>query len=318
MTVQVDDLTLPSREELLVDPSKLPTPPAIVLQVIRHIGDEDNVSVAKLSEIISQDASLAASLLRLANSALYSPADRVTTLPRALMTIGLRQLRVHIMTTSMRQILPEENKGALSADEIRTRTVINGTMSRIFAEKLSPGIAEEAFLGGLLGSLGHLVLAQRAPAIYDYLVQASGGWPDQIHEMDLLGYSLDDVTGDLLGLWELPANLAEAVVLRSHHRVGWEADDVDAELVDALRLGLLAERVLTGGDAAEPLKELLDVARPLFGYDLLALSNILVEAEPVVADIAESMQFRDPTPEGGYGEQLTTARETLEADGVGA
>ncbi len=317
MTISLEDLRLPTRSELLVDPSKLPTPPAIVLQVIRHIGDEDNVSVATLADIISHDPSLAAGILQVANSAMYSPTDRVTTLPRALMTIGLRQLRVHIMTTSMRQILPSKSKGPLSADEIRTRTVVNGTMSKTFAEKLFPHVAEEAFLGGLLGSLGHLVLAQQAPAVYEYLAHASGGWPDPIHEADLLGFSLDDITGDLLRLWQLPEDLAEGVILRSHHRAGWEADEVDEDLVKSLRLGLLAERVLSDTETAEALSDLLDVARPMFGFNLLELSDILVEAEPVVAEIAESMSFRDPT-DGTYAERLAEATEKLEAQQANA
>lgn len=310
MTLQLDDLQLPSRADLLVDPSKLPTPPAVVLQVIRHLGEEDNVSVPKLAEIISRDPSLTATVLQIANSAMYSPTDRVTNLPRALMTIGLRQMRVQVMTTSMRQILPSKSNGALDADEIRKRTVINGTMSRIFAQKLFPECEEEAFLGGLLGSLGHLVLAQEAPEVYRYLAEAGGGWPDPIEETDLLGFSLDDITGDLLRIWGLPENLAEGIVLRSRHRVGWEADDVDPNLVHTLRLGVLSERVLSNKDATEPLRELLDVARPLFGFDLVALSDILVEAEPIVAEIAASLQFRDPTD--GYAERLADASANIE------
>ncbi len=310
MPTKIDDLQLPSREDLLVDPSKLPTPPAVVLEVIHHLGDEDNVSVPKLANIIGREPSLAASVLKIANSALYSPATRVTSLPQALMTIGLRQLRVHVMATSMRQILPADSDGGLNADEIRKRTVVNGTLSRIFAQKVFPNLAEEAFLGGLLGSIGHLVMAQEAPIVYEHLTTLGEGWPDPVHEMDILGFSLDDVAADLLRVWRLPESLADAVLLRSPLRQGWEHDDADTDLVNALRLGLLSERVLSDTDATEPLRALLDYARPVFGFDLMAVSNTLVEAEPVVAEIASSLSFRDPTD--GYAQRISTATAEIE------
>ncbi len=299
---------LPKRDELLLDVGSLPTPPAIVMQIVKLLGDE-NVSVSDLASSVALDAALAGRVLRTVNSVAFSPASRVIRLELAISMLGLKPFRSLVMRTAMRDIVPAAESAA--ATEIRRRTILNATLSQAFAEELDPDIAEEAFLGGLLGALGHLVMARKAPEVHQQLRRLGQGWPHPHQENQLLGYIIDDVTGDLLSSWSMPDVLFEAIMLRSETRISWKPRSASAGLVSALRLGLLAERVLCDGDAASALGDLLAYARTVLGLDLLRLSEILVGTEPLVAELARSMNFEVPA-EGEHEAVVAEAIRVLE------
>lgn len=298
----------PERQDLLRDARSLPTPPAIVMQIIQLLANEE-VSIADIAGSVSLDAALAGKVLRTVNSAAFSPAARVTRLDRAISFLGIGPFRSLLMGTAMSDLVPAS--GTAVSSEIRRRSVINATLSKAFAEEVDIKITEEAFLGGLLGSLGHLVLARKSPATHDHLCEIGGGWPTAPDEFELLGYTVDDVSSDLLAQWGMPDMIPEAIMLRSDARIDWTPRRASADLVISLRLGLLAERVLCNEDSASALANLLTFGRNVLGLNLLRVSEILVATEPLVADLARSMQFE--VPEHTHEAILEGALETLEA-----
>lgn len=306
--MQQPSVPTPDRQSLMRDARSLPTPPAIVMQIVQLLANED-VSIADIAGSVSLDAALAGKVLRTVNSAAFSPAARVTRLDRAISFLGIGPFRSLLMGTAMSDLVPKS--GTLVASEIRRRSVINATLSKAFAEEVDVKITEEAFLGGLLGSLGHLVLARKAPATHAQLCDEGGGWPTAPDEFELLGYTIDDVSSDLLAGWGMPDMIPEAIMLRSEARIDWTPRRASADLVTSLRLGLMAERVLCNEDSATALADLLTLGRNVLGLNLLRVSEILVATEPLVADLARSMKFE--VPEHTHEAILEDALETLEA-----
>lgn len=298
----------PDRQELMRDARSLPTPPAIVMQIVQLLSNEE-VSISDIAGSVSLDAALAGKVLRTVNSAAFSPAARVTRLDRAISFLGIGPFRSLLMGTAMSDLVP--SSGTAVATEIRRRSVINATLSKAFAEEVDVKISEEAFLGGLLGSLGHLVLARKAPATHAYLCENANGWPACADEFELLGYTVDDISSDLLSQWGMPEMIPEAIMLRSETRVDWTPRRATSDLVTSLRLGLMAERVLCNADSASALADLLTLGRNVLGLNLLRVSEILVATEPLVADLARSMKFE--VPEHTHEAILEGALETLEA-----
>lgn len=298
----------PDRQELLRDARSLPTPPAIVMQIVQLLSDEE-VSIDDIAGSVALDAALAGKVLRTVNSAAFSPAARVTRLDRAISFLGIGPFRSLLMGTAMSDLVPASGH-AVSA-EIRRRSVINATLSKAFAQEVDVKICEEAFLGGLLGSLGHLVLARKAPESHAELCTQGDGWPIARDEFEMLGYTMDDVTSDLLAQWGMPDMIPEAIMLRSEDRVDWVPRRATDDLVTSLRLGLMAERVLCNKDSASALADLLTLGRNVLGLNLLRVSEILVATEPLVADLARSMKFE--VPEHTHESILEDALETLEA-----
>ncbi len=298
----------PDRHDLLRDARSLPTPPAIVMQITQLLANEE-VSIADIASNVSLDAALAGKVLRTVNSAAFSPAARVTRLDRAISFLGIGPFRSLLMGTAMSDLVPAS--GTAVSTEIRRRSVINATLSKAFAEEVDLKICEEAFLGGLLGSLGHLVLARKAPETHDHLCSLGDGWPTAPDEFELLGYTVDDVSADLLAQWGMPDMIPEAIMLRSDSRIDWTPRRASEDLVISLRLGLMAERVLCNEDSASALADLLTFGRNVLGLNLLRVSEILVATEPLVADLARSMKFE--VPKHTHEAILEGALETLEA-----
>ena len=82
----------PALQHFLQFAADLPPLPETAQRLIASFGRED-LSLRELSALIGQDPALTARLLRLANSARYSPRERITRLQDAAAVVGLGPLR---------------------------------------------------------------------------------------------------------------------------------------------------------------------------------------------------------------------------------
>ncbi len=309
MTTDNAQLKLPTRDELLVDPDNLPSPPVIALEILRKLSDPDKLDMRELANLVSQDVRLTTAIIRNANSAATGGSRKVTSIDLALNMLGARGLRLLVISTSMSTLMPSNPECLEFMTTARQRTLVCATLSRTFAEEINPKVADEAFLAGLLGSLGHLVLHSSAPEVHRSLMEQGSGWPIAADEYALLNYSADEVTAELLRTWGMPEILAEAIALRDALHSKVEPENADEDLVVALRLGLMAEKVLCGADSGKALFAMLEEARGVLGLDLVTLSDILVDAEAMVIEVAASVEF--DAPAGMHEELLREATEAM-------
>lgn len=85
-------MTAFSAQEILDGVHDLPVLPAVVLELLQSMGDED-ASIEALAGKISHDQGLAAKTLRLANSSFYGLSRQVSSISEATTILGLRTLR---------------------------------------------------------------------------------------------------------------------------------------------------------------------------------------------------------------------------------
>lgn len=311
MATETVQLEIPTRQDLLVDPESLPSPPVIALEILRKLADEENLQMSEVAKLVSQDVRLTTSVIRTANSAAYGATRKVTSIDLALSMLGARALRVLVISTSMTTLMPSGGDGQVFLTESRKRSLVCATLSRTFAEEINPAVADEAFLVGLLSSLGHMVLRTVAGDVHECLMEAHDDWPSAASEYNILGYSTDEVTADLLVSWGMPEILAEAVALRDVLHAKVTPRLASRDLVVALRLGHMAENVLCGNDSGQALFGLLEQARGVLGLELVTLSDILVDAEPLVAEVASSVHF--DAPEQAHADLVRAATEAMQA-----
>lgn len=302
----------PTLDSLFVDADALPSPPVSVLEVVRK-SEHPDVTIPELAKLIELDVALSVQIVRMSNSALYSPASEITTVERALTTLGLRSVRLLALSSSLRMLIPPE--GTFDTGEIRRRMIVNGSVARLFAEKMCRAQQDEAFLAGLLTGLGPVVLATEHPDLADELFNAGERWPDAVREESILGFSVDAVTVNLIKAWGLPDLIVGAIESRTV-----TPSENDLKLGKALHLALLAERVLCGSNPPEDLKALVEVAEQELGWTLEETSEWLIEAEPIVKETADLLQFQFPQTQA-YTELLLEATRgmqqlTMEANTV--
>lgn len=96
-------------EKINNDTLVLPTLPAIALKV-RKAADDPNVNLNAMGDIIGQDASLSARIIKIANSAYLGRSVKVESIGQAVTRIGLRQIKNISTALAMEQLFVSKNE----------------------------------------------------------------------------------------------------------------------------------------------------------------------------------------------------------------
>lgn len=96
-------------EKISHDTLVLPTLPAIALKV-RKVADDPNINISSISEVLSQDPSLSARMIKMSNSAYLGRSIKVTSTQQAITRIGLRQVKNIATALAMEQLFVSRNE----------------------------------------------------------------------------------------------------------------------------------------------------------------------------------------------------------------
>lgn len=203
----------PEMRSLLGQVGHLPVAPRVFSELSARLEDQ-STSVEQLADVVSEDAGLAAQVLRLANSAYFGSGQSVTSLSVAAARLGTRLLRSVVLAAEVFDRF-HVTDSPLSLDAQQRHASL---VSRI-ASSLEPRAPwkDDAFTAGLLHDVGKLVLATRAPALYTPIVEEAVRHGRPLHEVERrrLGVDHGALGACLLGTWGLPAAILEAV--QRHH-----------------------------------------------------------------------------------------------------
>lgn len=95
-------------EKIRQDALVLPTLPEVALKV-RQAADNPDISLMKMSEIISHDAALSLGVLKVANSAAFGREVKVESVAKAVTRIGLRQIKNIATAMAIEQMFVSNN-----------------------------------------------------------------------------------------------------------------------------------------------------------------------------------------------------------------
>lgn len=95
-------------EKIENDTLVLPTLPAIALK-IRKAADDPDINLNAMGEVIAQDPSLSARLIKVANSAYLGRTVKVTSISQAVTRIGLAQIKNISTALAMEQLFVSKN-----------------------------------------------------------------------------------------------------------------------------------------------------------------------------------------------------------------
>jgi HD-like signal output (HDOD) protein len=202
-----------SLDRFFTNANDLPSLPEVAHKLLETFRRED-VSLVELSELIAQDAALAARVLRLANSARYGARARVAHLPDAAALVGLDALRGLALTVCLANAFPWPagfDRLRFWAQNLATAGHAR-TLARLVGE--DPGIAEVA---GLLLRAGQLLMLMSAPGQVA-LIESMAGAPDSIFELERshFGCTHAEVSAELAARWHLPLVLVDGLYTAGH------------------------------------------------------------------------------------------------------
>lgn len=222
-------------EEIIAKTKDLPTMPAATIKVLKET-DRADASAHSVAQIILQDQSLAARVLRLANSAYYGLPRQVTEMQDAVVVLGMRTLRNLALMASTYTWLKREIKGyALGPEDMWRHALGTAVAAQLIAEKTRKADADSAFIAGLLHDLGKLALAVWLEGKTNILVELSNrqGVGFDFVERQVLGFDHCDVGSHLAVQWNLPDIFGKA--MKYHHNPS--ACEPHDSVVDAVHIG---------------------------------------------------------------------------------
>jgi HD-like signal output (HDOD) protein len=142
----------------------LPPMPQVASRAISMVENPDTTA-KELSDLLSSDTALAARVLKIANSAMFSRQREITTLNQAIMIIGFKALKGIIVAAALRQM---NRKFAALERIVWENSMATAMSSTMIAKLLKKPYHEEIFLLGLLHSLGQIVLMARPETQKEY------------------------------------------------------------------------------------------------------------------------------------------------------
>ncbi|MEJ5170033.1 MAG: HDOD domain-containing protein, partial [Fimbriimonadales bacterium] len=197
----------------------MPTLPANYHRLLREL-DQQDPSIARVSEIIEQDIGMTAKVLQMVNSAFFGAPRHVSSARDAAALLGLDTLRALVTAVHVFRQFPQERVRDLNVDTLHQDGLTTGSIARRIAQEEGLGavLASQALLAGMLHDIGRVLMACVLPERYRQCVQAArnqGGFPWEA-EYSVLGVSHAELGAYLLGLWAFPQDTVEAVAY--HHR----------------------------------------------------------------------------------------------------
>lgn len=196
---------------------ELPTLPVVVQKVIALT--EDPRSTAKdINNVLSQDQTLTAKVLRLANSAFYGFSRRISTVTEATIILGFQTIKSIVMAATVSDMLKKPLQGyALEQGDLWKHSQTSAIAARMLARELKFPRLEVAYTASLLHDIGKLVLNVYLSEAYQEVLEKVEGERltfIQAEEM-ILGFNHAQVGAKICAKWNLPPELVEAIAF--HH-----------------------------------------------------------------------------------------------------
>lgn len=185
----------------------LPVMPTSVTTVISLLGNQ-NFNVSELLKVVEQEASMAADLVKLANSSRYKRGETdVTDLHRAFMYIGADGLRRGVVETYLKQYAPSPSLYFKRfGQKIWNHSVNSAQIAQSLALKvLSKDEANTVYFVALLRNLGAMVIFQLMVDAFKFVDPDTQ--PNSSHFKQIMAQDSLSLVISIAEYWQLPKSV---------------------------------------------------------------------------------------------------------------
>jgi len=196
---------------------------------------QDDVSIAKVQQVLRTDVTFAAEVLRLANSALAGSRSEVRSVAHAVAMVGLERLKALSMTIAVRDFLSssKSNQAMESCWRYNLATAVA-------CEWLAPFLhldPDSSYTAGLMHDIGRLAILRAFPDEYFRMLSVIEDYGFDLLqcETDLFDINHCQAGRWLMERWEFPADLKDVAEL--HHQVP------TAETADLVKVVFIAWQI---------------------------------------------------------------------------
>ena len=173
-----------------------------------------NTPAGEIVKAIRMDPILTGKVLQLVNSAYFSLAQKVTSLNRALVYLGINTIKNLALSTAVMQTF--ETKNAELAELVRPvwrHSLASAVCAKMIVQltDVPKSMVEEYFIAGLLHDIGKIILMQAF-----YGTSRHDGHLTLAEEKERYGLTHAEIGSVILKSWHFPDALIQAV--KAHHQ----------------------------------------------------------------------------------------------------
>ncbi len=254
---------------------KMPSLPTTVTKVM-EICNDPAASPADLNRVVSLDPVLMGKVMQLINSAYYGRPNKITSLVRAIILLGLNTVKNLALSTA---VLGSLNTGksdeVLNMDGFWEHSLCAGVIAKKIAAKIKadPKKYEEFFIAGLLHDVGKIPLAGALPSEYLLVISSADKNKTALNKVEKSMFNFDhqDVGALVTDHWKIEGGIKDAIEFH-HNSAEYEGENI--ELVYAVAIADYMSLYLERGFAGNRYPE----EPPKSVYETLGISFDELEA----------------------------------------
>ena len=204
-------------QECLDNCSELKGMSPTVVQILK-ITQSSQCSMDQVVKVVKQDHAVSLKILKIANSVAYTHGEPVDTVQKAIMRIGLTQLRQAVLNISVvDQFSGEDQVTQLSTPQFWEHSIATGLITAEITHALSDKTAklDIAFTMGLLHDIGRIIYLEILGEKYQHVLKAAKALQVPLEQVEsrMLLINHADAMDRILHKWKFPKDLVNPIAL---------------------------------------------------------------------------------------------------------
>ena len=294
-------------QRLIEKQIELPSPPAVAVQILNIVQDE-NASLQDLAKVISADPALTGKVLRIANSGFYSLRTEVTSVEKALTVLGTNLIKNIALSFVITQDLRKDSSDSFDFDYFWRRAITSSVAAELLTKRLNTS-NEDIFVTALFHDIGVLVLYLSMGDEYSSILKERKASVTHLIDLEKQAYGFDhqQLGAMLVQSWGLPGKISEPICFHHNHS---KADIEHRTTAQILWIADQLSAIYCDSNAAEKARLLQDEMVEMLELDLEQVRELVDQVAIKSVEMLEMFEL-DPGDMKPYSQMLQEANEEL-------
>ena len=294
-------------EQLIENEINLPSPPAIAVQILNTVQNED-AAMCDLAQIIAADPALTGKMLQISNSGFYSLKSEVTSIDRALSVLGTNIIKNIALSFVIATDLRGDKESGFDFDKYWRRSVTSAVAAELLAQELGEK-DDDIFVTALLHDIGMLVIFLHKQSEYSELLQQAELSEQTIATFETEKYNFDhqQVGSTLINKWGLPERISTAI---SFHHSPESAPEDYRKTATILYFSDQLAAIYNETAPAEKVRNLQGELKQCYSFSEDQIRSLLDDVAAKSVDILTTFEI-EPGDIRPYSKMLQEANEEL-------